>query len=313
MPRPASIIPPSLRSACTHPLSVFLLGCILTTFGIFVLRAELRRNDALRFDRHTERILVAISNRLAEYDRIARAGLGLFAASQHVDRHKWKTFVESLHLDNLPGMIGFGFLERIPSDQLPSYVQRMRSGGATMFELHLLPGNSVVAPNDDRLVISYLEPQQTNAAAIGLDLSGNTEIRKTAQRAVKEDRPIITPKLTTLNGQPSQASAILLAPVYSDYAPGQLENHRSAILKGWVYLPLVFERVLGDVAASKVAEVDFQVFDGNSTNQEALLFDSLSKRPRVANASAAPALSTIRSFDFAGRSWAIHIAARPEF
>ncbi|MBN8547845.1 MAG: CHASE domain-containing protein, partial [Deltaproteobacteria bacterium] len=219
----------------------------------------------------------------------------------------------SLHLDSLPGMVGIGFLELIPSKQLPSYVQRMQSSGAPTFKLRSLAGDSSAAPDDDHLVISYFEPEQNNAGAIGLDVSNHLDIRRTAQRAAQENRPIVTPRLTSLDGQLPQASAILLAPVYGEDVTQLPGNHRNAALKGWVYMPLLFDRVLGDIAESKVAEVDFQVFDGNSTTQEALLFDSLSKRPRVANASAPPALSTIRSFDFAGRSWAIRISARPEF
>lgn len=48
----------------THPAFVFLIGCVLTIFIVWVLRNELYRNDALRFDRHTDKILASISSRM---------------------------------------------------------------------------------------------------------------------------------------------------------------------------------------------------------------------------------------------------------
>lgn len=71
-----------------------------------------------RFDLQRDRVIGAIENRMQAYQDILDGAQGLFAASQTVDRHEFRAYVEKLDIQyHHPGIQGIGYSEFIEPAQ----------------------------------------------------------------------------------------------------------------------------------------------------------------------------------------------------
>ena len=111
----------------------------------------------------------AIVNRLRlyQYGLLGARGAVLTAGEQHVTREIFRRYSQSRNFETeFPGARGFGFVRRVPEDQLADYVRRVRASGESGFELKQITPHS-----GDRFVVEFLEPGLPNQNAIGYDMA----------------------------------------------------------------------------------------------------------------------------------------------
>ena len=83
-----------------------------------------------RFTFETEDIKNAIAKRMLDQELALKGGVGLFSASNSVDRQEWAHYVDALDLKtNFPGLQGFGYSVRLAPDQLAAHVASVRAEG----------------------------------------------------------------------------------------------------------------------------------------------------------------------------------------
>jgi CHASE1-domain containing sensor protein len=141
---PASQAPLPTRSSGRLPLlfslpSIGAVGALTLALTLaawnFVSSSEVRRAEA-QFDARVQAVVASIGNRMAAYEQVLRGGVGLFDASQSVERDEWRAYVQALRVaDNYPGILGIGYGTLIAPAERDALVGRMRAEGVENYRI----------------------------------------------------------------------------------------------------------------------------------------------------------------------------------
>ncbi|HJW03516.1 MAG TPA: CHASE domain-containing protein [Azospira sp.] len=272
------------------------------------------RNLQDHFSLETERLTTKIDERMAAYAQILRAGAGLFAASEQVSRQEWRRFYEQLDLQQTyQGIQGVGFTAYIPREQLARHVQAVRQEGFPDYQ---------VRPEGDRPEYSsivYLEPfSGGNLRAFGYDM-WSEPVRHGAMALARDSgRVAFSGKVRLVQEGKTAAQAGFLAyhPVYRNGSSPQTVEERRAALVGWVYSPYRADDLLNPILQNDLGPIRIEIFDGDTTEPEALLYDSgRSPQGSAEEPASSPAsvFSLKSRLDLEGRRWTLRYTALPEF
>ncbi len=223
-----------------------LTGVVLTVGGVVWQYQENQDTVATRSRALAQEVAEQVQSRMRNYEYGLRGARGALvtAGVGRVSREDFRRY--SLTRDitrEFPGARGFGFIRRVPRDQLDSFSQRARQDTAPAFAVHTL------GPNDgEAFVIQYIEPQEYNAAAVGLDIASDDSRREAAVRSMSEARAIITRPITLVQAKGKQRqSFLLLLPIYSTLLPPESEVARQNVTVGWAYAPISVDDVLSNL------------------------------------------------------------------
>ncbi|MCB1616409.1 MAG: CHASE domain-containing protein, partial [Pseudomonadales bacterium] len=229
-----------------------------------------RAADRFVFEVNTS--VQAITKRMQEYEQVLRGGVGLFMASEHVDRKEFQTYVANLLIDTYwPGIQGIGYAQMISPDSLTAHEKSIRSEG--------FPDYMVYPPGERDVysAIVYLEPfTSRNQRAFGYDMFSNPIRKEAMQKAAETGQPAVSGLVTLVQETSTdiQAGFLVYLPLYSVDKPLATEEERWRLLKGFVYAPFrakdLFQGILGEGPPT----LDFQVFDGDQPLTDHLLYDS---------------------------------------
>ncbi|MSU23860.1 MAG: hypothetical protein EXS32_08565 [Opitutus sp.] len=112
-----SLLPRARRSRFL-PWIVLGLGLTLTVFGWKLARVQVRAQDEARFERLKERLLEAVDQRLRVAEQALFGGRALNGTADILPRGRWTRFVESLARFYDHGVVGLGYVERVPREQV---------------------------------------------------------------------------------------------------------------------------------------------------------------------------------------------------
>ena len=142
------------------------ISLVLTVIAWQISVSYATRRAVERFNNEVEEAQIAIHKRLTEYEVALRGGIGLFQASNHVDRIKWRRYVNSLQIDKYyPGIQGIGFSEWIIPENKASHISQIREEGFPEYTIRPAGNRSNYS------AIVYLEPfDWRNKRAFGYDM-----------------------------------------------------------------------------------------------------------------------------------------------
>ncbi len=296
--------------------------CLLVTFVLWRQATDLAASeDRMRFERQAERIQASLDARLRDYQVALHAGRGLFAASRPVTRAAWREFVEGMGIrGGFPGMVGLGFLARVPAARLDAFVAAARADGAPGFAVRTPPAEDggAQAPDADRAIALYMEPERDNLPAIGLDASARPVVREALARARDTGGVVVSARLRLVQESAEQWSTILYAPVYRPGAPLATVEDRRAALEGWVAAPLRMRDFMLAERTDAWAGIDVELFDGQASAASAILFDADDcVGEAVARGVHEPhpdrRFTETSAFRVGGRSWSVRLSTLPEW
>jgi diguanylate cyclase (GGDEF)-like protein/PAS domain S-box-containing protein len=295
------------RPVALLPALVLAGGLILTT----AVCEQTRRFGVQKYLR-TETTLLsnvvdAVRSKLEVNIALLAAVVGLFNASNAVDRQEFTTFYETVALNTtqLKGLQGVGFARWIPAAQLPAYEARIRSEGFPNFRVQP-PGRRA-----DYSAIEFLEPfDWRNQRAFGFDMYTEPVRRQAMQRAWRTGNASLTGKVKLVQEtqEDLQRGVLIYLPIYADR--GQVPGSNRRKLLGWAYSPLR----MNDVVNSAIAGIDSPdmagtgvlVIDGDQLDTNRVLFDNRKLLRR--NALRHPSYETI---EVAGRTWLVGVQLAP--
>jgi PAS domain S-box-containing protein len=282
---------------------VFAIALMVTGLLVINVADSIGHQDRSSFDNETARALEAINQRIHTTSTLLRGAAGLFAASEHVDRDEFRSYVSTLDLrDRYPGILGIGYVQRVAADELDDYEARVREE---------LPGFAVW-PDDPRPyyhAIQFLEPMdERNRAAIGYDMFTNPVRRKAMAAAAERDEIVASGKVTLVQeiDAHKQSGFLLYMPVYenSEAAKGRVPRERP--LRGFVYTPLRAGDLLSSVRGSGARYIDYEVFDGTEPDPAALL------RTTKPGQHATARFHSEHVIEVGGRPWLVRFHSRPQ-
>ncbi|MDX5348366.1 MAG: CHASE domain-containing protein, partial [Hymenobacteraceae bacterium] len=261
-----------------HLLAVasFLLIFGITVFFFLDMKKRVQESNRQEFEFRTFQAKTALERRIQHYVQVLQGAQGFFYASDSVTRADWATYVNSLKVDKFyPGIQGTGYTMVLQPEELQAHEQLIRSEGYSDY---------TVFPEGQRPVytsIVYLEPfTERNLRAFGYDMFSEPIRRKAMIQARDSGAPAITGKVilkqeTSKNVQPG---FLIYLPVYKTKSdPKTLENRRK-LIKGYVYNPFRAKDLMNAVLGKEFTDLDIEVYDGETIEPEALLFDQNTDR-----------------------------------
>jgi CHASE1-domain containing sensor protein len=285
------------------PYLILALGSSFTFLVSFYFSKLSAAQDQSRFTKSVQEVNDEIRARLQTSIALLRAGTGLFAASDYVDKDEFAHFVQQIELQkNYPGIQGIGFSQRLRPDERTALVERMKHDGFPDFKIW--PDT----PRSEYNTIVYLQPMNNrNHLAIGFDMATEAVRRQAMDGARDSGTPVASGRVVLVQEPTTQQQYgfLIYAPVYRNGADVSTVKARQDALFGFVYSPFRVDDFIAPVLNEKDLDVSFKIYDGNEVKPETLLHDS--------PAETKPELTKQTTIDFAGRSWTLVYATKPSF
>lgn len=284
------------------PATLLLLGLALTAG----LAESTRRLEVSSLQRSQTELLSrfgqAITAKLDADVALLAAVVGLFRASEEVDRREFKDFYETVasSATNLDGIQGLGFARKLSPGQIPAYTAAIRSEGFPEFSVQP-PG-----PRPVMTAIEFLEPfDWRNRRAFGFDMWSEPVRREAMERAARTGRPSLSGRVELVQetSRDVQAGALIYLPIYRNNGQGL----GLGAVEGWAYSPLRMGDLIraskSSVGSAVMARSATWVYDTTAAGQSELLFTSTTG---MAEAPSSPGPGASRmELPVAGRTWTV--------
>ena len=280
------------------------VACALAAIGLSQYsRQEFERRSADRFSYLADRQSELLSDRIADYERVLRAGAGLFAASGEVSRDEWRRFVARMNLDaSLPGIQGTGFSQLIPAAEKTAHEQAIRSQGFPRYKIY---------PEGDRDVYSsiiYLEPfSDRNLRAFGYDMYSEPVRREAMDRARDTGAPALSGRVTLVQetNVDVQPGFLIYVPVYANDMPTATVAQRRAAIRGFAYSPFRAKDLMQSLYRDPRRDVEVEIYDGPATRAN-LLYESHHEPRRARHVSE-------QTLEVGGHPWSLVFRSSAEY
>lgn len=285
-------------------LITFLAGCILTLIAVLYYRHNLNAYRTTRFEEYADKASFLIRDRVLSYEHGLRGTRSAMLAAGPTRMTLQQFQLISASRDpqrEFPGSRGFGFIQRVPTAHDQAFLQEVRQLGRRDFRIREISENS-----DERYVVKYIEPEEPNRAALGLDIGSESTRRESMIKAMRSGLATLTPPITLLqaDGETGRGFLLLLA-VYPEHPLPLDPIARERAALGATYTPLVIDEVLANInpATEGIALTlsDMDAFDG------AIRFFGQASNTTPAT------LSTSRQLDIFGRTWRADFRAMPQY
>ena len=162
---------------------ILALGLVATVMGCLILQNNNEQRTREALDVAAESAVQSVLTRLQLYQYGLRGTRGaiITAGVDGMTREIFHRYSQMRDVSKeFPGARGFGFIRRVPAQDLEAFVRRARADGAPDFTIHQF------APHDgDLYVIQYLEPNADQSAAFGLDIASESDRAEAARAAAR--------------------------------------------------------------------------------------------------------------------------------
>ncbi len=242
------------------------------------------------FEHEVEEITEQLKDRMGNYAFALISGTGTIQShSQGLTWEEWRTFSKSLALpEKLPGINGIGVIFRVEPDNLADFIANQRQKRPD-FRVH--PPHDV----DDYWPITYIEPEATNQAAIGLDMAHETNRYTAAQKAMRTGTTQITGPIVLVQDAEKTPGFLFYHPYYSTTGTPP-EAQRERLFEGLVYAPFIMKKLMQGTLANVNRRVQMRISD-----EDSILYDEL--QPNAPNYDPAPMFRTALEIPMYGRQW----------
>lgn len=236
----------------------------------------------------------ALQNRIASYGNALLGAAGFIQGSQNVSRDEWRTYVDTIQVrENFHGLHGLGWIVPVDKAGMDEYVKTMRADDAPDFTVHPAPGD---APAD---VITFIEPESDNRAALGLNIAFEAQRLAAAERARDSGLPTMTGRLSLVQDEQHSVGFLLLFPIYNRDMPLGTVEARRAALRGWTYAPFIAHNSLDGLTHSQDTDLRLRIYDGPRETADSLIYASDSR------GASRPAFTTRSNINIMQRSWLV--------
>ncbi|MEO5354616.1 MAG: CHASE domain-containing protein [Magnetococcus sp. XQGC-1] len=291
------------------PWLVLLIGLMATRFLYQATQRDAYENLQDNFAYEAQEIILRIQQRMAAYEQVLRAVRGLFNASESVERHEFRDFVETLQLQkNYPGIQGVGFSLLLTPAAVERHIADIRREGFPDYTIRPSGVRDLYTPT------IYLEPfADRNLRAFGYDMFSESVRRVAMEEARDADAASLSGRVILVQEERErvQAGVLLYLPVYRNGLSQHTLEERRANLLGWAYAPFRMDDLMTGILGAYPAQFDLEIFDCDCLRPDALLYDS---DGTLAHQNSVPPLYSIhRRVEIAGHSWTIAISSLPPF
>ncbi len=247
--------------------SVLVVGLGLSTVAVHRTESAIRQEAWAEFHRLADRVTSEVERRANLPAYGLRGARGVYAASKSVERLEFRAYVKSRDLSvEFPGVLGFGFIERVLRSDLDAFVTAERADNAPDFQVKSAGDNPVL------YVIKFIDPMEVNGAACGYDIGVDPAHRATIEKAIRTGKATISSRMKLEQG--GIDGYLFITPIYRNGTNPQTADEREAALLGLAFAPITIHETFKGVMDCADGLVDIEVFDGLEMTAENLLFDA---------------------------------------
>ena len=289
---------------------VVLALALLVTYKLWeVARQNAQLTLQAAFEFRVREANERIEQRMALYEQVLRATVGLFVATGTVvSREQFRHFVSTLRLEeHYPGIQGIGFSVLIPPQEKARHEAAVRAEG--------FPDYRITPPDerDSYTSIVYLEPfWGSNLRAFGFDMYSEPHRRAAMAYARDTGKTGVSASVTLVQegGRDLQAGFLMYLPVYRPGTLHDTQEERRASLVGWVYAPFRMTDFMHGIYGEQGGDLDIEIYDGDRIAGSTRMHDS---EQSVSAIDAARALRSINRIAVGNRTWTVATTALPGF
>jgi len=290
------------------------LGFVTLLLAATILQVMRWEDQRMRgnFDREADNAVSTLNFKLEEALHAMQAIHGVFTASERVDRAEMAA-ASTAWLSDSSALRALGQAQRVRRDDLPAFEAAAQREGLSGYRVNdRLPsepspkGRTAVA-GDEAWAIRLIEPLAGNEGALGVNLLSVDEAREALARAVDGGEPSATAafRLSQERGAEPELGVVVYRALYRGAAtstPGTPAERR-ARAEGAVFATLQIEQLMRQVMRRVPGYLHVCLFDISAAARQLVLAGGESCQ-------AAPVGYTHqRPLAFAGRAWAVRVAA----
>ncbi len=254
------------------PFAALLLLLLPLALTFFAWKAT-TENDYQRGEAKFRTLAIesekALQNRIDSYGNALLGAAGFIQGSVSVSRDEWRTYVETVRVrENFPGINGIGWVRPVTGAGLPEFLAQTRADGAPDFNVHPAAG---IGTN---YIITYIEPREGNAEALGLNLAFEANRSTAADRARDSGKVTMSGRIVLVQDLQRSPGFLLLYPIYHAGKPVNTVADRRAALRGWTYAPFMASRFLDGLTHSQSSDFRLRIYDGTREAPDALFYSS---------------------------------------
>ncbi len=237
---------------------VLALSLVVTIGATLATKSQIDEKAEARFERQSQQAVSLVIERLEKYEGGLWGGVASIEANGGDMAHdEWRIFAQSLDLDQrYPGINGIGVIHHVAPEELDGYLveQRVQRPGYDIFPPH---------EEDVFLPISYIEPAEPNAAAVGLDMAHETNRFDGVKRAREFGVAQITGPIVLVQDEQSTPGFLFFAPWYDGGDPIDVEQRRVQFA-GTVYAPFVVQTLMDGALDRTERDIGISIRDSDT-------------------------------------------------
>ena len=232
---------------------------ILLTIGAWLhTKTTVEINNQIEFDRQADQITDLIIERMHKYEDALWSGVAAIHSQSHnMSYHKWKKFSDTLRIDQrYLGINGIGVIYQVKPENLNNYLA-IQKRDRPDYKIHPPHEYDVYFP------ITYIEPQDKNQKAVGLDMAHETNRREALIKARDTGDTQITAPIILVQDEKKTPGFLFYAPFYQDIFPKTLTERQNSFL-GLVYTPFIFNKLIAGVLDEDKRHLSLKVLDNDT-------------------------------------------------
>ena len=283
---------------------------MVSTFSIvvvlfFYVSAHEEARLRMEFERNTGELVAAFENNWAVVLTALDALRGFHAVSEDVAPAQFKTFVEDM-LQAHPELKALEWAPKVSAAERVGFERGAQSFGLGGFQIReRSPHGELVSatPRANYFPVLFIQPQQGNESALGLDLGSEAVRRKALTDALRTGRAVATAGIQLVQDTGVQAGMLVVAPVFRnalDYPDAQQRaGHHAGFVVAAVRVGELAGASLGPAAAMGLR---MRIVDITNPSAGNVLYEPPGQGKFDAGKAA---MSISLPLDMAGRKWAV--------
>lgn len=244
---------------------VVALSILLTLGAWYFSKQQILQKVEQQFVREVELTIEQIKERMALYENALWGGVSLIDSNgSEVSYQQWSAYANSLHIEQTyPGINGIGVIVYIKPHELVGYLQKMRE---------IRPGYQIFPKHNKQEFwpITYIEPEQPNRQAVGLDIAFEKNRYASIIKARDSGQAQLTGPIALVQDAKQTPGFLFYTPFYLDGRKPTTVNERQQYIKGVTYAPFIMSKLMQGTLAEHKRHVAVRITD----NSEALYHDS---------------------------------------
>jgi PAS domain S-box-containing protein len=285
----------------TLGLPLLAITALLAAAILQVARWDEQR-VAGRFDRDARAAAAALAERLQQPLYALEAMRSLYVGSERVDDAELRAAIGRwIALE--PALRAAGHSEWVARDAVPALEARRRADGVADFRV-FDRADGIATDGDGRLmVITQIEPADTNRAALGLNQMSIPAVRTAIEQARRNGAPVASAGFR-LTQETGERTGVVIYQVLYDGEPATVDE-RLPRTRGLVFVTVEPDRLVATVRDAQPAYLRLCLVDSDPLTPRPLLGGP----PECRQPPGDNARALVVPLAFAGRQWDIRVSA----